>query len=105
MGDLGHILQASGVGAEVRIHDLPLAPALRELPLAQRLECLLAGGDDYELLFTAPPEARARVEAASVRSATPVTRVGHITAAPGLRWLDADGRDMPLAARSFDHFA
>ena len=104
-GDLGHILQASGVGAEVRIHDLPLAPALRELPLAQRLECLLAGGDDYELLFTAPPEARARIEAASVRSATPVTRVGHITAAPGLRWLDADGRDMPLAARSFDHFA
>ncbi|MBW0170101.1 MAG: thiamine-phosphate kinase [Hydrogenophaga sp.] len=105
VGDLGHILLASGVGAEMRVHDMPLAPALRELPLAQRLECLLAGGDDYELLFTAPPDARARIEAASVRSATPVARVGHITAAPGLRWLDADGRDMPLAARSFDHFA
>ena len=93
------------MGAEVALGQLPTAPALGLLPEARRIDCLLNGGDDYELLFTAPPEARARIEAASVRSATPVTRVGHITAAPGLRWLDADGRDMPLAARSFDHFA
>lgn len=65
----------------------------------------LTGGDDYELVFTAPPAARAAVQAAAERAATPVTRVGRIEAAPGLRLTGADGRTTPLAARAFDHFA
>ncbi|WP_066270866.1 thiamine-phosphate kinase [Hydrogenophaga palleronii] len=105
VGDLGHILQASGVGAEVNLPALPLAPLLQAVPEAQRLECLLAGGDDYELLFSAAPAARAAIAAAAEASATPVTRIGRITAATGLRWLDADGGARAIDARSFDHFA
>ena len=103
-GDLGHILQASGVGAEIHLPTLPVAPSLGALPEAQRLECLLAGGDDYELLFTAAPGARTAIAAASAASGTPVTRIGHITPAPGLHWLDGDGHPVSLATRGFDHF-
>ncbi|MGE0351344.1 thiamine-phosphate kinase [Hydrogenophaga sp.] len=103
-GDLDHILQASGMGAEIELAALPVAPALRDLPEAQRLECLLAGGDDYELLFTAAPAAQAAVQAAAQASQTPVTRIGRIKERPGLRLLDASGQTVSLTARSFDHF-
>ena len=105
-GDLGHILSASGVGAEIDLFALPVAPALQALPVAQRWECLLAGGDDYELLFTAPPAAREAIATAATSSRTPVTRIGRITAEPGrLRLLDANGLPLALSLRSFDHFA
>jgi thiamine-monophosphate kinase len=104
-GDLGHILQASAVGAEIALAELPVAPALQRLPEAQRLECLLAGGDDYELLFTAAPIARAAIDAVAQACGTPVTRIGRITQAPGLRVVDASGRAVPAPQRGFDHFA
>lgn len=104
-GDLGHILRASGVGADVNLHTLPVAPALQALSEVHRLECLIAGGDDYELLFTAAPEAREAIAHASAASGTPVTRIGRTTATPGLRWLDSTGQQVSLAARGFDHFA
>ncbi|WP_439608898.1 thiamine-phosphate kinase [Hydrogenophaga sp.] len=104
-GDLGHILQASAVGAEIALAELPVAPALQRLPEAQRLECLLAGGDDYELLFTAAPIARAAIDAVAQACGTPVTRIGRITQAPGLRVVDASGRAVPVPQRGFDHFA
>ncbi|WP_137920763.1 thiamine-phosphate kinase [Hydrogenophaga sp. 2FB] len=104
-GDLGHILRASGVGAEMDVDALPVAPALQALPEAQRLECLLAGGDDYELLFTAPPASRAAIAAAAASSQTPVTRIGCIVADTGLRLLDVNGQPVTFDARSFDHFA
>jgi thiamine-monophosphate kinase len=104
-GDLGHILQASGVGADIALPALPVAPLLRRLPLAHQLDCLLNGGDDYELLFTAAPIARAAVEAAAKASHTPVQRIGRISAAPGLRVLDASGHPVAVSARGFDHFA
>jgi thiamine-monophosphate kinase len=104
-GDLGHLLQASGVGAEIHLPALPVAPALQGLPEARRLECLLAGGDDYELLFTAAPEARDAIAQASADSATPVTRIGRIAVAPGLRLLGAAGQVVPFGAQGFDHFA
>lgn len=105
VGDLGHILRASGVGADIHVPSLPVAPALQALPEAQRLECLLAGGDDYELLFTAPTASRAGIETASVASQTPVARIGRIVAGNGVRLLDAQGQAMAFDARSFDHFA
>ncbi|MEY4979592.1 MAG: thiamine-phosphate kinase [Pseudomonadota bacterium] len=104
-GDLGHILQASGVGAELEQARLPVAPALQTLPEAQRLLCLLHGGDDYELLFTAAPSQRAAVLDAAQRSQTPVQRIGRMLPTPGLYLRQPNGQTQPLAARGFDHFA
>jgi thiamine-monophosphate kinase len=106
LGDLGHILAASAVGADIELAALPVAPALAALGEAQRLDCLLAGGDDYELLFTAAPGMRDDVMAAAHASDTPVTRIGRLTERPLLRLLDADGQPVaqPLL-RGFDHFA
>jgi thiamine-monophosphate kinase len=104
-GDLGHLLQASGVGAHIELSRLPVAPDLQTLPQALQLDCLVNGGDDYELLFTAAPTDRPAIEAAAQASQTPVQRIGQITAAPGLRLLDAAGQPVALAPRGFDHFA
>lgn len=105
LGDLGHILQASGLGAEIELGALPVAPALAALDEAPRRDCLLAGGDDYELLFTADPAAHAAVLAAGAASATPVTRIGRLLRGSGLRLLDAQGREQAFGGRSFDHFS
>jgi thiamine-monophosphate kinase len=72
---------------------------------ARWLELALAGGDDYELVFTAPVSARAAVAQAAQDSQTRVTRLGRIEAAPGLRLLDADGHPLERRYASFDHFA
>lgn len=82
-----------------------LAGAEGPFGLKSLLSFILTGGDDYELAFTAPPAARAAVQAAAQRAATPVTRIGRIEAEPGLRLIDAHGRATPLAGRAFDHFA
>ncbi len=100
--DLGHILERSGVGAQVRYADLPKFP-IRDAALERR--CVLAGGDDYELAFTAPPAARAAIAALAAPLGVALARVGSIEAgAPRLRLLDAQGREMEIAA-GFDHFA
>jgi thiamine-monophosphate kinase len=65
----------------------------------------LSGGDDYELLFTAPVAHRAAVAQAAAQSHTPVTRIGHIEADLGLRLVDAHGQPMRNDFASFDHFA
>jgi thiamine-monophosphate kinase len=104
-GDLGHMLAASGVGAEIELALLPVAPDLQVLPQALQLDCLLNGGDDYELLFTAGPGLRAAVASAAQATGTPVQRIGRITAPTGLRLLDAAGHEVALRTHSFDHFA
>lgn len=108
LGDLGHILKASGCGATLDTSAaLGLLAAPNGLPLSheQRLACVLAGGDDYELLFTAPATARATVAEAARASATRVTRIGRIETVPGLRLVDADGQAVTGQFASFDHFA
>ncbi|HEY4637101.1 MAG TPA: thiamine-phosphate kinase [Burkholderiales bacterium] len=100
--DLGHILERSGVGAVVRYADLPKF-RIADAALEQR--CVLAGGDDYELLFTAPPAARAAIEALAAPLGLALSRVGSIQAgAPRLQLLDAQGRAMRTTP-GFDHFA
>ena len=112
-GDLGHLLKASGVGATL---DTSIAiqliaacahPACATglISLKKQLECVLAGGDDYELAFTAPPAARQAVLAAAQWAETPVTRIGRIDAEPGLRLVDAQGQRLSGPYSSFDHFA
>jgi len=104
VGDLGHVLRASAVGATLRLADIPHGPHLAACSEAQRRTCLLAGGDDYELLFAAPATAHARVRDAGARAGVPVTRIGTLEAAPGLRVVDAQGAPLALAERAFDHF-
>jgi len=113
LGDLGHVLKASGVGARI---DTALAITL----MATRAEALasaggfseqhglafvLAGGDDYELVFTAAPSARDAVAAASRAAQTTVTRIGQVEAEAGLRMVDAQGAVLDTSYASFDHFA
>jgi len=105
VGDLGHVLQRSGVGARLQADALPRSPVLARLPLAQQREFGLAGGDDYELLFAAPADADARVLAAAAGAGCAATRIGAFTAEPGLVLVDARGAPLPLAPRGFDHFA
>lgn len=105
IGDLGHILERSKVGASLHIDSLPAGPVLSQQALAKQREFTLAGGDDYELCFTAPVAQRAAVIAAGLASATPVTRVGTIEQAAGLRLLDDFGQPVSLQVSSFDHFS
>jgi thiamine-monophosphate kinase len=105
LGDLSHILERSGTGATL---ETTLAGTLLPDPPASLMSTLpfvLAGGDDYELVFTAPPEMRDAVNRAAQESGTPVTRIGVIDAAPGLRLRDASGALVPNTFTSFDHFA
>ncbi|TCS36225.1 thiamine-phosphate kinase [Paucimonas lemoignei] len=105
VGDLGHILKQSGVGATVDVDALPAGPILAcQRPELQRAYCM-AGGDDYELCFTASSDRRDDVLAAAQASATPVTRIGVIETATGLRLVDAAGKPCSLSLTSFDHFA
>jgi len=103
-GDLGHVLQRSGVGAVVEVDRLPIGPVLARQPLARQRDFALNGGDDYELLFTAPAEAEARVLAAAAAAGVGVRRIGHATAEPGLRLVDAQGAALALRPQGFDHF-
>lgn len=104
LGDLSHILQRSGVGATVEIDVVPRSVVLRAQAPALQRTCTLAGGDDYELVFTAPPSRASSVIEAAQSTATPVTRIGRIEAAPGLRLIDAQGLAVPNHFGSFDHF-
>ncbi len=105
VGDIGHILAASGVGATLDADALPAGAALATQARSLRRRFSAAGGDDYELCFTAPPRQRAAIAAAAAQCGTAVTRVGVIDAQPGLRWVDADGAALTLALAGFDHFA
>lgn len=108
LGDLGHILKQSKVGAHI---ELPLSDGLLASLKADALSehwlrtCILSGGDDYELVFTAPPVHRAAVQSASERTATRVTRIGQITETLGINLRDGHGQQHNPQFTSFDHFA
>jgi thiamine-monophosphate kinase len=104
-GDIKHILAASKVGAVLDIDALPAGPALARQPRDVRRRFTAAGGDDYELCFTAPAANREAIVAAGARSDTAVTRVGRIEAEPGLRFVDANGALLSLELHGWDHFA
>ena len=108
IGDLGHILAESRVGATVDLASVPSSPALRamldggERDLA--LTCLLAGGDDYELCFTAPPAMRERIDALALALRLPLTAIGSIGVEAGLRVRDELGIPLARLPQAFDHF-
>ncbi|MBJ2158935.1 thiamine-phosphate kinase [Variovorax sp. IB41] len=107
VGDLGHILGSSQVGATLDVDaavGTVAAAGTTGLSTETLRTCALSGGDDYELVFTAPPSARAAVEQAGKDSATRVTRIGRIEAEAGLRIVDAGGAPVAQRFGSFDHF-
>jgi thiamine-monophosphate kinase len=105
-GDLRHVLDASRCGARIEVARLPADAALGVLdgtdPLA--LRCVLAGGDDYELCFTAAPNDRERVGAAARACGVPCTRIGTITAGRELVVIGSDGAAVHDVPPAFDHF-
>ena len=98
LGDLRHVLEASGVGAVLNLDALPRSPWLAAQDLAVQRRCLLTGGDDYELLFTAAPGAPLP------DIGLPLSRIGRIVEAPGLFLRDAQGHPVAFDGRGFDHF-
>jgi thiamine-monophosphate kinase len=107
VADIGHISERSGIAIELRYAALPRSSALEacaDTLLAQA--CLLAGGDDYELAFTAAPDSRARVVALAAESGLALTRIGSACAGePGrVSVCAADGKLIPLERRGYDHF-
>jgi thiamine-monophosphate kinase len=100
--DLGHILEASNVGAEVWADAVPLSPAAMDQPGARM--AALTGGDDYELLFTAAAARRLEIERIGRELALPLSRIGRIDAMPELRVLDPAGNRIPLQRTGWTHF-
>lgn len=108
IGDLKHILKASQVGAEI---DTTVAAGLMQTGQLWSclddltLTCVLSGGDDYELVFSAAPDVAAQIQAAATATATPITRIGKITDSQRLVLLGANGQPITTSFHSFDHFA
>jgi thiamine-monophosphate kinase len=107
-GDLQHILDASNVGARIEVAAIPRSPALharlRGAERSMAFACLVAGGDDYELCFMAAPARRTELDALSAELCITLTRIGVISAEPGLRVHDEQGAPMADVPRAFDHF-
>jgi thiamine-monophosphate kinase len=104
IGDLAHILRRSQTGATLDVDALPRSAVLAAQPKELQRLCTLAGGDDYELVFTAAPGMASRVRDAAAATGVAVTRIGRIDTAPGLRLTDRHGDRVADNFRSFDHF-
>jgi thiamine-monophosphate kinase len=108
VGDLGHILRRSAVGAILNTDWVESSSAISQdlaaLDFSTRLGYAMSGGDDYELLFTSSKSARPRVQEVSRAVQVPLTRIGEITKGLGLRVMDLEGQQMIKSFSSFDHF-
>ena len=106
VADLGHICETSGVGAVVEAARLPLSPAARAAIVADasRLMAALSAGDDYELLFTASPEAAAGIAALASEIDVPVTAIGRIERGTGVRVVDGKGAPIAVTDAGYRHF-
>lgn len=106
LADLGHILARSGVGASVEYGRLPLGEIVHDFAAHPAFDgCVLAGGDDYELCFTAPAARHEAVLAIGTQVGVPLAPIGHIHAEPGLNLLGAQGERLEIAGTGYDHFA
>jgi len=108
LADLGHILERSGVGATLWVDRLPRSAAFRETIKDAEMpgwyELPLAAGDDYELCFTVAAERADAVHRVAESLALPLTWIGEIESAPGLRCRHQDGRDFVPPSSGYEHF-
>jgi thiamine-monophosphate kinase len=106
VGDLGHICALSGLGATVEVPLIPLsAIGARHIASVEGLRAVLAGGDDYELCFTAPTNARESMEDLSEMLDIPLTRIGRMHKGRGVSLQGADGKPLEIELQGFDHFS
>lgn len=108
LADLGHILDSSLVGARIFRDSLPLSSHFREHFAAwtdESLSLALAGGEDYELLFTVDPESLPSVFSLLEKLGTPVAVIGSVTMERGLNVVDADGAKVSCLKKGYDHFS
>lgn len=106
LADLGHILQASGVGAEINLQYVPCSGIARSrLTDPQVQQMVLAGGDDYELCFTAPVKNHAEIAKMATLIGVPLTRIGMINAGQGLMVRGLNNEILDIKKMGFDHFA
>lgn len=104
--DLGHVLEASAVGAQLISEKIPLSPVYRRhSETVGGAELALSNGDDYELCFTVPPAKVPGLQRMLSRCQCDVTYVGDIEAQPGLRMRDANGRIHEPKLQGYDHFS
>ena len=105
LADLGHILESSEKAACINMTDIPSSPTLKKyLPQSLTINCLLAGGDDYELCFTAPKINRTKIANLAAELTIPLTRIGEICPGKGLIVKDTQGNIMTLETKGYDHF-
>lgn len=105
VADLGHVCERSGLAAVVEWASVPVDGSLAGSPETDRRQLALAGGDDYELLFSAPFAARAEVVERSVAGGVRVTRIGRLQGGSGVVVQDASGQGITPHRGGFDHFA
>lgn len=105
LADLGHICDASGVGIEMRVADVPLSPAARAaVACGLDIVACLSGGDDYELLFTAPASASSRLASVAAAVGVPLTRVGVVVPGKAVKALDGRGKALEISRAGYTHF-
>ncbi len=105
LADLGHILQRSNVGVEIQLKDIPCSKVVgNHLASEQVQKMVLAGGDDYELCFTAPQSAHAAIVMVGEKLNLQVTRIGQITDSHGLQVIGLNNEIMPIEKTGYDHF-
>jgi thiamine-monophosphate kinase len=106
LADLGHICEASTVAATVEAELVPLSPAAEAIAAkVPGMRAALAGaGDDYELLFAAPPEADQQIRRLAAETGVPITGIGRIEAGEGVRLVDATGRNVTPDRAGYRHF-
>jgi thiamine-monophosphate kinase len=105
LADLDHICTLSKVGATVEADRLPVsAIGAKHIDSAAGLTAVVAGGDDYELCFTAPVNARESIEDLTEILGVPLTRIGEIRKGKGVSLVASDGKAIAVDGRGFDHF-
>tara|TARA_B110000238_G_scaffold196757_1_gene238100 strand:+ start:933 stop:1907 length:975 start_codon:yes stop_codon:yes gene_type:complete len=105
ISDLGHICQASGVGANIVLDALPLSEVLKDtIGIDKAIELALAGGDDYELLFTVSEDKKVGMETALANAGTPVRCIGQINAS-GKITTTMDCKVVSINVQGFEHFS
>jgi len=105
LADLSHILARSKVAAEIQLSRIPMPESFAQLS-DQRLvqQCLLAGGDDYELCFTSAAEQRSAIKKLAENLGLSLTLIGQVVAGEGLRLVAADGSVIKMERLGYDHF-